>query len=78
MPPAPSLIEKWYRSHRRDWEHAWGVDIETLDNPGWPLRKPKLSAARGWAHLPGAQNQFAAACGPLNLSEAFTVFDGKV
>jgi hypothetical protein len=29
-------LQEWYRSHcDGDWEHAWGVRIKTLDNPGW-------------------------------------------
>ena len=28
----------WYASQcDGDWEHAWGIKIETLDNPGWSL-----------------------------------------
>jgi Immunity protein 53 len=30
------LLEKWYRARcNGDWEHQWGVEIGTLDNPGW-------------------------------------------
>lgn len=29
-------LEKWYKSQcDGDWEHLFGVKIETLDNPGW-------------------------------------------
>lgn len=29
-------LQKWYQSMcDGDWEHAYGVHIETLDNPGW-------------------------------------------
>lgn len=29
-------IERWYAAHcDGDWEHTYGVDIQTLDNPGW-------------------------------------------
>ena len=31
-----SLLSKWYESNcNDDWEHGYGVKIETLDNPGW-------------------------------------------
>lgn len=31
-------LEKWYEFHcDGDWEHSYGVKIETLDNPGWSL-----------------------------------------
>jgi|HubBroStandDraft_4_1064222.scaffolds.fasta_scaffold1344256_1 hypothetical protein len=30
------FLQAWYRSRcGGDWEHAHGVTIETLDNPGW-------------------------------------------
>jgi len=29
-------IQDWYRRQcDGDWEHSYGVKIETLDNPGW-------------------------------------------
>lgn len=29
-------LQKWYRAHcDGEWEHAFGVEISTLDNPGW-------------------------------------------
>lgn len=32
-------IERWYTSQcDGEWEHAYGVDIGTLDNPGWTVR----------------------------------------
>ncbi|MBX3315924.1 MAG: immunity 53 family protein [Phycisphaeraceae bacterium] len=31
-----SRLQKWYHSHCNDeWEHAYGIKIGTLDNPGW-------------------------------------------
>ena len=31
-------IEKWYKGNcNGDWEHSYGITIETLDNPGWDL-----------------------------------------
>jgi hypothetical protein len=41
MRPASTALERledWYLSHcNGDWEHGFGVTIETLDNPGWSL-----------------------------------------
>ena len=32
-------IEKWYESNCDDnWEHDYGIKIETLDNPGWSIK----------------------------------------
>jgi Immunity protein 53 len=34
-----SALEQWYgRECNGDWEHQWGVEIRTLDNPGWSVR----------------------------------------
>ena len=31
-------LENWYSSNcNEDWEHQYGVTIETLDNPGWEV-----------------------------------------
>ncbi|KAB2848690.1 MAG: hypothetical protein F9K41_18090 [Sphingopyxis terrae] len=33
-----SRLQDWYRRQcDGDWEHDYGVKIETLDNPGWML-----------------------------------------
>ena len=31
-------IQKWYTSQcNQDWEHSYGIRIDTLDNPGWQV-----------------------------------------
>ena len=31
-----SALEKWYSGQcKGEWEHGYGVRIDTLDNPGW-------------------------------------------
>ena len=31
-------LEDWYSSHcDGDWEHQYGVEIATIDNPGWSV-----------------------------------------
>lgn len=31
-------LENWYASNcNEDWEHMYGITIETLDNPGWDV-----------------------------------------
>jgi hypothetical protein len=38
MGTAISLLQKWYARHcDEDWEHSYGIKIDTLDNPGWIL-----------------------------------------
>ncbi|WP_143316933.1 Imm53 family immunity protein [Clostridium sp. HBUAS56017] len=32
------LLQDWYnRNCNGDWEHSYGVNIGTLDNPGWTV-----------------------------------------
>ena len=32
-------LEQWYASRcNGDWEHGFGIQLHTLDNPGWWLR----------------------------------------
>lgn len=38
MDTAISLLQKWYARHcDEDWEHSYGIKLDTLDNPGWIL-----------------------------------------
>jgi hypothetical protein len=32
-------LQRWYAAQcNGDWEHSYGISIETLDNPGWRVR----------------------------------------
>lgn len=32
-------LEQWYlRQCNDEWEHRYGIEIQTLDNPGWSVR----------------------------------------
>ena len=32
-------IQDWYKKHcDEDWEHSYGLKIESLDNPGWQVK----------------------------------------
>lgn len=32
-------LQRWYESQcDGDWEHEWGIKVDTLDNPGWSIR----------------------------------------
>ena len=36
MAPSLERLNRWYVENcNEDWEHGYGVKIETLDNPGW-------------------------------------------
>ncbi len=85
-----SLLEKWYRQQcNGDWEHAWGIKIETLDNPGWKiainlnetraehriLQRVRIQRLEDdWILYWVEEKAFHAACGPLNLSETIRIF----
>ena len=72
-----------------DWEHGYGVRIETLDNPGWhvsievggtdaeSLHLEPVETHRSehdWLVVKKEGTAFAAYCGPLNLGEALYAF----
>ncbi len=85
-----SSLERWYASQcDGDWEHSYGVNIETLDNPGWRIRidltgtrkengslqRQVVSRAEDdWIQYWIEKKQFQIACGPQNLSEAVDIF----
>ncbi|HEX7664505.1 MAG TPA: immunity 53 family protein, partial [Polyangiaceae bacterium] len=81
-------MQQWYVEQcDGDWEHGYGVRIETLDNPGWivAIRISETNAERlevertlvertetDWLHVKTRDGSLEAACGPLNLEEALT------
>ncbi len=85
-----SALERWYASQcNGDWEHGYGVRIDTLDNPGWrvrinlhgtkkqrsPLGTVKVDRTEDdWIHYWVEKQEFHIACGALNLSEAIDIF----
>jgi hypothetical protein len=85
-----SALEQWYLSQcNGEWEHAWGVRIDTLDNPGWSVsidlrdtKKDGKSIVRArvdrdkndWIQYWAEESKFQIRCGPLNLSEAIEIF----
>ncbi|MFF4649688.1 immunity 53 family protein [Streptomyces sp. NPDC001380] len=86
----PDRLQGWCLSHcDGQWEHEWGVRIDTLDNPGRTVSVGlRGTPLEGRAHLRreidrsdgdrveawSARGAFHAACGPRNLTEALTLF----
>ena len=86
----PSTLEQWYlRQCDGEWEHGFGVEISTIDNPGWsanidlhntPKQNATLSRMKterehdNWIHYWAEKQKFQIRCGPLNLSEAIEIF----
>jgi len=90
---APGLLtwlQSWFASTcDGDWEHGYGIRLDTLDNPGWDLTISLTGTAldgkafdrvqvdrdeHDWIHAWVADGEFKAACGPTNLSEAVYTF----
>ncbi|GGV66517.1 hypothetical protein GCM10010277_74330 [Streptomyces longisporoflavus] len=83
-------LQGWYSAQcNGDWEHEWGVKIDTLDNPGWTVRVdledtdlegrdfPRRDLRRSkdnWVSARVSDMAFRAACGPGNLAETLTLF----
>ena len=83
-------LQTWYANQcDGDWEHSYGVAIDTLDNPGWsvqidltdtPLdgrsysRQETHRTEHDWVVTWIANGQFHVACGPGNLVEAVSRF----
>ncbi|MFF0868596.1 immunity 53 family protein [Nonomuraea sp. NPDC003560] len=84
------FLQSWYASCcNDDWEHSYGVTIDTLDNPGWhvkidlvdtPLTGALLDPSKvertedDWIHVWSDGIRFEGACGPLNLGELSEAF----
>jgi len=83
-------IENWYLSQcDGDWEHDKGIELTTLDNPGWRLRINLIGTnlesqsferlenerdKNDWLHCWKIDGFFEAACGPKNLEEVLGIF----
>jgi hypothetical protein len=85
-----SKLEEWYeRQCDGDWEHSYGIRIETLDNPGWSitidlkdtrrqnavLTKTQIERSEhDWIFYWKEKTLFKIACGPKNFTEATEIF----
>ena len=76
-------ISSWYSEHcNGDWEHQYGLEISTLDNPGWFIeidiqgtelegrRSDRFSVSEesdSWLQYWSDGKKFCVACGPKAL-----------
>lgn len=83
-------LQDWYVAEcNGDWEHSFGVKIDTLDNPGWMVtidlletrwsalelpRQVVERAERDWVQTEVTGSQFIGCGGPRNLGEILRVF----
>ena len=85
-----SALQQWYLEQcNGDWEHEFGVDIETLDNPGWSLSIDLIDTAlenksftevsesaseADWICCKVEKRRFKGRCGPKNLERMISIF----
>ena len=84
-------LENWYKSQcDGDWEHMFGIKIDTLDNPGWNVEidiadteledKPfneyeyNLNDDNDWMFCQVKNGKFDAAGDPNKLGEIIKIF----
>ena len=84
-------LQNWYISMcNGDWEHTYGITIETLDNPGWNLEveltgtgledvpfefvKRQGKEDNDWVFCTKKNSVFIGSGGPKNLSEVIDIF----
>ena len=89
-PDVLAELQRWYLHQcDGDWEHSFGVIVDTLDNPGWRVRVDLVDTAlhaneyervethrkeNDWVVSWRDEKLWHAACGPLNLQEALGLF----
>ena len=88
---ALAQLMEWYASQcDGDWEHEYGISIQTLDNPGWRLKinlagtehqdrilehtVRDIVSDTSWSDCWVEGTQFHAACGPRDLPEVINFF----
>src|SRR5688500_14510280 len=83
-------LQEWYESQcDGDWEHSYGVRIETLDNPGWLVKidledtdlegrefseVSNLAPEREWIHCKVSEGKFSGAGGASMLNHILRAF----
>lgn len=84
------FLQSWFKQHcNGDWEHQHGLEVGTLDNPGWRIavdlegtalagrtldRRVVERSEDDWYQAWSDGSQFHVAAGPGNLAEAIDTF----
>jgi len=88
---AIAALEQWYSSQcNGDWEHQFGLKIETLDNPGWsvtidlveteledkpfPELRDNYEDEDDWMRCRRTATAFEGVSGPHRLADILQVF----
>ncbi|MEV5944316.1 immunity 53 family protein [Streptomyces sp. NPDC051994] len=84
-----NALQQWYADAcDGDWEHSYGIQIETTDNPGWILsvdlartalygrtcERGEEYADASWVSIKSDGSEFVAACDPGSLEKAIGCF----
>lgn len=84
-------LTRWYAAEcNGDWEHTFGIKIETLDNPGWSLQidlidtdlestafatvEHDMASEVSWWRCWRDERAFYAACGAPDLGTVIAIF----
>ncbi len=84
------LLQNWYSSQcDGDWEHEYGIKIDTLDNPGWAVDIDLVGtdcenkafteidqqfSSDNWCQCSVNKGKFRGAGGPKNLTDIIKIF----
>jgi hypothetical protein len=87
---AIARLQDWYLEEcNGDWEHSYGITIETLDNPGWMvkidltdtfLQETQIESQiiqrneQDWVQIEVTEACFRGCGGPKNLTELIELF----
>lgn len=85
-----SKLQAWYAQQcDGDWEHEYGIKVDTIDNPGWSLQIDLIDTPlegkafarikqditeNNWVHCWVSENKFQAGGGPQNLDDLIRIF----
>lgn len=84
-------LQQWYVSMcNGSWEHLFGINLQTVDNPGWWLQVDlddsyllsrvfsevdrRGSREDDWVNCFVKDNKFVGYCGPNNLEQLLEIF----
>ena len=89
-PGVYTWLQAWYAAQSNgDWEHEHGIEITTLDNPGWRVqidtagtslsgrefsRIETYRSEHDWVVVWTDDGAYHGACGPMNLGEVLYQF----
>jgi hypothetical protein len=85
-----NALQRWYAAEcNGDWEHSYGIVIETLDNPGWSVQidleetqlacraRPQVreqTSEEDWIHVEITDSKFVGAGDPTKLLTILAAF----